>query len=392
MKKITSKKMKTIRFFLTVFFLLVICSLSALCQTNVILNNQRIIIEWQNSQPKGTIEVSNGQLLKIEIVKGKGKIKDNSIEFNSNDNVCIIVTLNEVKNNTGSGATIVSVKTNQNPFSFFLRDVNKDYPIYIPEYNVIMTVPEDLRSYSQIESEIKKRNLKSKLQQIENEPEESFESAAKHTRNQPCPTWLGLSRDMRIFELMDNRTNPASEMNCIKPHNSSSTVNLPELDNRSVEFGYMIGRGQGVEISTSRYLEDGVLPILHSTLIDEDIEYRSTAFVSLEKSPLTDKTLIGTDFLVADKFSGGNMFTKEQEELVKPRMEEEQNKTEETVLYYSTEATNNSSVPRYAWFKTIRPGSGWWMKIDYSFSNKNGFSSFCSLIILIALSVKASVV
>lgn len=370
--------MKTIRFFLTGLFLLVICSLSTLCQTNFILNNQRIIIEWQNSQPKGTIEVSNGQLLKIEIVKGEGKIKDNSFEFKSNENVCIVVTLNEVRNNTGSGATIVSVKTNQNPFSFFLRDVNKDYPIYIPEYNVIVTVPEDLRSYSQIESEIKKRNLKSKLQQIENEPEESFESAAKHTRNQPCPTWLGLSRDMRIFELMDNRTNPASEMSCIKPHNSSSTVNLHELDNRSVEFGYMMGRGQGVEISTSRYLEDGVLPILHSTLIDEDIEYRSTAFVSLEKSPLTDKTLIGTDFLVADKFSGGNMFTKEQEELVKPRMEEEQNKTEETVLYYSAEATNNSSVPRYAWFKTIRPGAGWWKKIDYSFSNNNGFSSFSS--------------
>jgi len=153
--------MKTIRFFLTGLFLLVICSLSTLCQTNFILNNQRIIIEWQNSQPKGTIEVSNGQLLKIEIVKGEGKIKDNSFEFKSNENVCIVVTLNEVKNNTGSGATIVSVKTNQNPFSFFLRDVNKDYPIYIPEYNVVMTVPEDLRSYSQIESEIKKRNLMS---------------------------------------------------------------------------------------------------------------------------------------------------------------------------------------------------------------------------------------
>jgi hypothetical protein len=75
---------------------------------------------------------------------------------------------------------------------------------------------------------------------------------------------------------------------------------LPEFEKIPMEYAYLIGRGQGVDISTTRRLEDGVLPILHTKLIDEDIEYHSTAFASFEKSPLSPQSLMGTDFLVAD--------------------------------------------------------------------------------------------
>ncbi len=371
--------MRILRFFLTGLFVFVCCSFNVLGQTSVNSNNQKIVLSWQRGQSKGAIEVLNGKLSKIEIVTGKGRIKGNSFEVKSNDEVRIVATLMNIRNNPGSGTTVVTVRTDQNPFSFFLRDVQKEYPIYIPEYHVAVTPFDDLRSYAQIESEVKHRNLKSKLQQIADEPEESFDSAAVHTRNQPCPTWLGISRDMRIFELSDNRTNPKSEMNMIRPGNSYSPVLLPELENRAVEYGYIAGRGQGVAISSPRRLEEGVLPILHTTLTDEDIEYRSAAFVSLEKSPLTSQSPIGTDFLVADRFSRGHMLTKDQEELVQPRLEVENNKTETTVLYYRNEAINKSSVPRYAWFKTVRPNAaGSTKKVDYSFNKENGFSSFSS--------------
>ncbi|MDP2334837.1 MAG: hypothetical protein Q8N05_00005 [Bacteroidota bacterium] len=370
--------MKTLRFFLTGLFILVICSYNVLCQSIVNHNTKKIAIEWQKGQSEGILEVINGKLLKIEIIGGKGKIKGNSFEFKSNDEVRIIATLTNVQDNPGSSATIVTVRTNKNPFSFFLRDVNKEYPIYIPEYHVAVTTSDDTRSYNQIETAIKNRNLKTKLQQLGNEPEESFDSAAIHTRNQPCPNLLGLSRDMRIFRIMDNRTNPTSEMNVIKPYNSSASVNLPELENRAVEYAYIAGRGQGVEINTTRRLENGVLPILHSSFTDGDIEYHSTSFVSLEKSQLTDQTPIGTDFLVTDKFSRGNMLTKEQTDLVNQRIEVENNKTETTVLYGRHEAINKSSVPRYAWFKTVRPSATPWMKIDYSFNQETGFSTYSS--------------
>lgn len=367
------------QFFFILIFLWTIGSASNVLSQNILSKGDQIIaVIWPNTQPKGTIEVVNGQLQKLKITKGKGRVKGNSFEFKNIGDARLEVTLTNVQNSPGSNATRVTVRTNQNPFTFFLRDVTKAYPLYISQYHVVITSGEDLRSFGEVETVLKGRNLKTKLQLIADEPEESFESAAAYTRNQPCPTWLGLSRDMRIFQLSDNRTNPASEMNLITPRNSSSPVKLPELENRPAEYAYLVGRGQGVEVSTTRRLEDGVLPILHTTLTDEDIEYYSTTFVSLEKSPLTAGTNSGTNYLVADRFSGGHMLTKEQEELVKPGLEAEINKQQSTVLYYRSEATNKSQVPRYAWFKTVRPGAGWWMKTPYTFDKTTGFSTFAS--------------
>jgi hypothetical protein len=366
------------RFFLFGLIVWTIGSSDVSGQTMANYNDLKIAVEWQKSSMKGTIEVLNGKLLKVEATKGKGKIKGNSFDCWGKDGVRIIANVTDFQNKAGSDATIITVRTDQYPFSFFLRDVTKDYPVYIPEYQVIVTLANDSRTYHQIETALKNRNLKTKLQQIAGEPEESFESAAIQTRNQPCPTWLGISRDVRIFEITDNKTNPGNEVNLIRPRYSSTPVRTAESGDKAIEYGFMAGRGQGVSINTVRRLEDGVLPILHSTLTDDDIEYYSTMFVSLERSPLSPQTPIGTDYLVADQFSGGHMLTKEQETVVKPRIEAEKAKTESTVLYYRNEAVNRASVPRYAWFKTVRPGGGWWMKTPYSYNKENGFSAFAS--------------
>jgi len=335
-----------------------------------------VAIEWRDLQPAGTIEVVNGRLSSLEIVRGKGRISGDSFESVAGDDVRILASLSGVSVNPGSDPTLVRVKTKRHPFSFLLRDVCKDYPIYIPEYHVVVTSSDDDRTYSQIEKDLHNRHGRTRLQQVESEPEESFESAAAHTRNQPCPVWLGLSRDMRIFQLSDNLAYPSSEMNVIEPRNASMAVTVPEFGNSTIRFDYIVGRGQGVAINTTRRLEEGVLPILHSTLTDGGVEYRATAFVSLEQSPLTARTLTGTDWLVADSCSIGHMFTGKQEELVKPRMEVERTRTETTVLYYRCSAVNTTAVPRYAWFKTVRPILGAWKPVGYSLDRRSGFSSF----------------
>ncbi len=342
------------------------------------LTLQKIEIEWQAIKPVGTIEVSNGKLLNIKILKGKGRVTANKIEFFSNAETRILITLVDVCNKKGSDATLVTINTRENPFSFFLRDVQKDYPIYIPDYHVFVTESGDSRTYAQLSNLYRDSSLLTKYQEIEKEAEYSFSTAAERTRNQPCPTWLGISRDMRIFVLSDSRSDPTAELNSIIPRNSSSPVYLPELNNAPLEFAYGMGRGQGVELNLVRRLEDGVIPILHSTLTDEDIEYHSTIFVSNEKSPLTVSSPKGTDFLVADNYSGGHMFTSEQKEMLNNRLLAEKNKLEETVLYGRVEAINKSKVPRYAWLKTIRFGVSWWKKVNYTFNSLNGFSSFQS--------------
>lgn len=338
------------------------------------LSKQKVSIEWSNGKPSGTILVLNGSLTNIKILKGSGKVKDNSFEFSSSGSARITIEIDNVQNHSGPGATLISVKTSNTPFSFFLRDVSKEFPIYIPDYSVVVLKDSDNRSFPEVQLNILSHKLQTKLQKIESEPEESFASVEKQTQNQPVPTWLGLSRDFRIFQITESMQDMALAGNIITPKLSTSPLILPELGKSPVSYSYTLGRGIGVEINTHRRLEEGVLPILHSTHIDDDIEYYSTSFVSLEKSSLAEQN--GTHYLVADKYSGGHMLTEEQEESLKPKLKEAFNLTEETVFYFRSEITNTGTVPRYAWIKTIKPGINWHEKSPSTFDPTNGLSTY----------------
>jgi hypothetical protein len=360
--------MKKIYLFLLVLFVYSSKD-NALCQIN--LESVKIAVEWQNERPQGYVEVLNGQLVSIKPIKGQAKIKKNQFSFKSTAISRIEITLTDVHNEPGSGATVVTLNTGVHSFSFFLRDVNLENPIYIPEYHVVVFKGNDNRSYAEIKEEIPSRRIYTKLHKIESEPEESFDSAAIHTRNQVCPIWLGISRDFRIFEV-----GSSGEMDIISPRLAASSVYFPEMNNNSVDYCFLTGRGQGVEQNITRRLEDGILPILHTKLIDDDIVYNNTVFVSLESSPLDEESPIGTHYLVADSFSYGHMFTEKQKNMLKPLVEEEFKKQEETVLFFRAEATNTSSVPRYAFFRTLRPGMGWWERHRYSYDRETGFSIY----------------
>jgi hypothetical protein len=358
----------------TIFLIIILVLLQSrgiMSSTPVLEDNKKIAIEWQGVKPSGYIEVFNGKLKTIEITSGKGKVNNDHFDFRSGEDNRIELSFSDVKLNFGSGTTVVSVHSGENSFSFFLRDVTAAFPIYIPDYHVIVCLSENKGSYQKIADEIKSRGLKTNLQKIENESEESFDSAAVHTRNQICPTWLGISRDIRIFEI-----GTPQDMDIIVPRMASSAMNLPETNNTNVTYGYLAGRGQSVENNRLRRLEDGVLPILNSTQIDGDIEYSTTTFVTLENSKLEKDNPIGTNYLVADNSSYGHMFTPAQEVLLKTYTGEESKKAEETVLYFRVIAKNISPVPRYSWFRTVRPGSGWWEKLKYSYDGQTGLSSY----------------
>ena len=337
----------------------------------IIKDNRRISIEWNKQKPSGRVEVLNGTLKSISISHGKGKIKNDHFTFSSSGPNRLNITLSEAMIDPGSDATVISIFSDINPFSFFLRDVNTDYPIYLPQYGVVVCLQEDNRGYQQIENDIINKGLRTSLQMIEAEPEESFESASLFTRNMQCPTWLGISRDIRIFEI-----GTPQDMDLIIPRNASSPVELQDINNSNISYGYMAGRGVGVEDNMVRRLEDGVLPILNTTKLDGGIEYSTTTFVSFESSSLRINKHYGTHYLVADSSSYGHMFTPRQRGLLEALVAEEANKPEETVLFFRAVATNRSNTPRYAWFRTVRPGSGWWQKHSYTFDNRRGISSY----------------
>lgn len=333
-------------------------------------------IEWNQPSLRGSIAVRNGTIKALQIIKGKGKMKGDAFEITAGNGLRIRVKLENANLEEGPEPTVVQVKASGGSFSFFVRDVNKDYPIYIPGYRAVVLPGADNRTYADVELEILQRKTETKIQRINSEKETSFESAAASTRNMSAPVWLGTSRDMRIFELSESLPDAPLEANIISPKLSSSPLRLEANKNVNVSYLYTLGRGVGVSGNLHRRLEEGSLPILHSTLEDDDVEYNSTAFVTLEKSPIRE--LKGTDFLVADQYSGGHMFTEGQLEQLKTRTPAALNTTEETVLIFRSVIINKGAVPRYAWFKIPRPGTAWWMKSKYTFDNKNGFSQFDS--------------
>jgi len=339
-----------------------------------------VVVEWKQAPTSGSVAVTHGRLSRLEIAVGKGRTRDRTFEFADEGRARIRLSLDSTNTKAGSHPTVITLEASTGSFSFFLRDVTSESPIYIPEYGVVVLKRDDPRSYDAVERAVLSRKSKTKIQQLTDAPmEASFASVENRTRDMSVPTWLGTSRDFRIFQITEALSDLSpGEANIISPQKSVTAVTLPETGNHPISYLYTVGRGVGVQDNVSRRLEQGSLPILHSTLTDDDVQYRSTTFVSFEKSALSVGSRFGTDFLVADSHSGGHMFTEGQRELLAARQDEVLNPAEETVLYFRSEAINTGAVPRYAWFKAPRPGTGWFHKNDYTFDAATGFSSYAS--------------
>lgn len=335
-------------------------------------------IEWASGGGFGSLSAEYGAIHAIDGTKNM-RIHGNSFKFRDTTGGRIECQLDSVNVAYGPEATLIHVNAPQGSFSFFLRDVNADTPIYIPDYKVVVTTKEDTRSYAEVEHDLLARKNRTKIQRIETEPEASFDIAAKRTRNSNVPIWLGLSRDIRLFEITEELPDGMLEDKTIRPIFSSSPVVLPETNSAPLYYRYALGRGVGVMDNIKRDLEEGVLPIYHSHMIDDDIHYNSVSFVSLEKSTLTTEHVEGTHYMISDSRSGGRVFTETQKKQLEEIVASTPPSNEETVLYVLTSIENKGSVPRYAWIKTPRPAlpiNNLYMGAAYRYDPKQGFSSF----------------
>ncbi len=330
--------------------------------------NRRIAVEWREGRPQGEVTITGGSVAGLSVALGKGTVEGRSRFVATTDGPFRLeIQLSGSEAAYGAAAAIVTVKTARNPISFFLRDVRKDFPIYIPAYEVAVTDASDSRSYEQIERAVRARHLRSKLGAAADETEADYESAAAGTRTLSCQTWLGLSRDIRIFGVSER-------LDWIQPRLHGYEVPLPEAGDKPTRYNFLMGRGWGAVDKITRRLEDGFLPILHGTLVDDDITYNLTAFVTLESTPLNSANLRGTHFLVADGYGLGHMFTKEQQAQHDSLKPTEMNQPEETVLFVRISATNTAAVPRYAFFKNPAPAA----TRSFSFDGSSGLAVYRS--------------
>lgn len=236
---------------------------------------------------------------------GQATRRKDALRFAPGAKAAVACRIDSARTQAGPESTLIHVRAGSGSFSFFLRDVGSENPIYIPAYGTIVLPGGDDRSYDEAENDILSRKNLTKIQRIEREPETSFASASARTRRSNVPIWLGLSRDMRMFEIAEELEDTYLDEKVIKPMNSSSAVVLPETSPTHIEYRYALGRGVGVMDNIRRRLEDGVLPIYHSEMTDDDIVYRSTSFVSLAGTPLNERTVRGTHYLISDRHSAG---------------------------------------------------------------------------------------
>lgn len=334
----------------------------------------KIAVVWKVGSAKGNIGVVNGKLKKLKTSAGDSV---NGAEFDLPKGGRLEIELGEFTLKQGAFPTIINVAAQTNPFSFNLRDVNSAAPIFIPEFGAAVIPAEDQRSYADVVDSLSGNNLLSDFARFENEPEESYQNAAKYNRNQYCPTWLGLGRDMRIFRV-------GYQVNfrywgVIQPCYHSTLQNIPGMERSAYEIKFEIGQGSSCRPCISRRLEEGILPILHSVQVEQDVHYHVTAFATLEKECLRNDNVRGSDWAACYLNTGGNMSTPEEREKLGKILEKEMRQREQEVIcWIRVEAVNTGRVPRYAWLKAghaTTPYPGFNFKVpDHSF--QAGFSSF----------------
>ena len=339
------------------------------CAGASLQESRSIAVVWKDTGAKGNIVVRRGVISRV----GEGGISASGA-FACRDSCRIELSVDGADTLSNAERALVTVQSEKNPFTFFLDDVKGDYPIFIPAFGVAVTEARDRRTYAQIAEAVQARGLRSNLQQIEAEPEESFENAARAVREQKVETWLGLGRDVRIFSV-------SPRLEWIQPRYPYAAVPVIPGDQEAPQLPMMLGRGWGASEDIHRHLDQGVLPILQGTKVDADITYRATFFASLEKSPLQEGTVRGTHFLVADGLGAGHMLTPEQQAEFNRLRGGELDRPEETVLCGRIVAFNTGAVPRYAFIKVPSgpptnnsPASNW----NYHFDGRRGWSELNS--------------
>jgi hypothetical protein len=335
-----------------------------------------VAILWQKGPGAGSFAVAHGTLGRATLAAGKGRVSASSFTIDTGSPARVELTVTSAMVGRGAFATCVSVRTKERPFAFFLRDVKPACPIFIPEYGVAVTAAGDRRSYDEIVAAVRSRDLVSTMQRYETEPEETYEVAAKRNRKLMCPTWLGLGRDMRFFEV--GYSPQFGYWGYIQPRYHSTPQNIPESKDAAYGIGFCIGPGASCRSRIERRLEDGVLPILRSTQYEDDVNYHVTSFCTLETQPLGDRAVRGSEWQACYPNTGGNMLQEADRAVLKDVLQAEmRQREEETVCVFRAEAVNHGAVPRYAWFTTaiFQPTArGWHDPKPETYDASVGFS------------------
>ena len=289
---------------------------------------------WKN-QPENT---------KVQVKYGK-------LESVVDDGAEVRITVTDEVLEVGPCATLIQVKGDMG-FGFFLRDVKA--PMYIPSCEAVVTPGDDTVTYQEAVKAVLSSGKKSKAEMVEEQAEYDYDRAAKETYELKCPAWLGISKDMRFFQVQvhgGHAGNNEQIYDQIQPRFFSlgpRQKELPELEGKVYTVRMHNGRGIGCRNIVSKRLYKGYLPILEVFDDDDNMCYHTTFFTTLEKQVLKTENIRGTDMYAADACGSGYMQTPEHQAYTDSIMDSEYSREEETVLYVRVVAENKGTAPAYA--------------------------------------------
>ena len=311
--------------------------------------NKVVSVIWRQAPASGSITIMYGVLAGLKVTDGQGRAAKGEFGFKSPQGR-LDISVADAKLEPGAKPTTVRVENGKKSFAFFLRDVNSQTPVFIPLLGVVIIPAADPRGYEEVQTDVQAKGHVSIHQAIEAAPEETYEEACATNRVQMCPTWLGLSRDMRFFDVAHNAQ--MGYWGYVQARHHSVAVSHSETKGKEYRMDFAIGQGSACRIDIERRLEEGCLPILRSIQHEDAINYHVTAFASLEKGPISLKRLRGTEWEGCYPNMGGQMLKPDEVAKIKDLIEYEMHgRDEETICWVRVEAVNTSSTPAYAWMK-----------------------------------------
>ncbi len=99
---------------------------------------KRIAIVWKTGHVTGRIQLSNEAAFQGRMAKGEGNFTaaDGAFAFQGEGRLELTIEDDAVRD---GNPMLVRVETSVHSFSFFVKDADALYPIYIPAYQVAVT-------------------------------------------------------------------------------------------------------------------------------------------------------------------------------------------------------------------------------------------------------------
>lgn len=344
-----------------------------------------ITIVWASSPRRGEVRIRNGRLTSVKPRAARVGGNSGTYDLREIGGGAIVLTIDDAAVGRGSDVALVTVADRDEPFSFFLRDCLQSGVLHVADYRAVVVDGDDARGYDEIVGSLSDPRSRSLIGRFESDPEESYQDAARHTRDLQCPTWLGLGRDIRLFEAgfraVTVRGSGRDVWDWIRPRFHGKLVSIPEVEGSPVRYEFLSGRGLGCVHGITRWLQDGYLPILNAALADGEVVYRHRYFVTLERGEMVEESIRGTNILVSDEFSLGAMLTDDQHKRMEAMLSDEIDQDEEPVIYLRVEVVNTATTPKYSFMRIPMPGRAnavHYESLDARYDPKTGFGSYGS--------------